>query len=147
MPDTTIASDRLYGIEFRPQEFDLYADALRFDLRSALMADDEAAVADRHWRLTILEAVAEIPAEDGLSAGKARTLRVLRCGWEVELVPAVPCAARDVGDDTAATALAVDRIAAVVNDLAQRAGFTGVPLGPEAVTTLLHRFRTGAHTP
>lgn len=138
-----IVSQRLYGIEFRPQEFDLYADHLTFDLRSAIVADDPSVIAERHWRLCVLEAVAAVPPTDGIAGGTPRRLRVLRCGWELELEPDRPCAGDDLPDDPTGIAAAVERIAETVNLLARRAGFTSDPLGPETVTTLLHRYHAG----
>jgi hypothetical protein len=137
-----IVSDRLYGITMRPQELALYGEQVEFNLRYSAIFDREDEVTDKHFKLLVLEIVAELPADDELGR-EAGALLLVKCGWELELSTAEPCRVGTLDELTEELPRLLDRVAETINELARRARLEA-PLGPELVTTLLHRYRTQA---
>jgi hypothetical protein len=136
-----LVADRLYGITLKPQELALYGGKVLFDLRFAPMAEERDEPATSHFKLMVLEVVAQLdPADELARQGHARLL-VAKCGWELEFATDQPCRTLDLPEAPQEAALALERIADTINDLARRAGI-GQPLGPDVVTQLLLRYRT-----
>ena len=130
-----VIADRLYGLSFRPQELALHGESVQVQLRYSPIFDDAAACTERHFSLLVLEMWAEpTPGE---------RLELIRIGWELERLSPTPVAAGSVFESLAEVPLLLDRIAVTINELAHKAGLPPA-LGPEAVTTLLHRYRLGA---
>jgi hypothetical protein len=144
-PRVTLAADRLYGITMRPQELAWYGEAARFHLSYAAIYDDPLEVAGTHFKLLVVEITAPIAADDPLRAEHPgqESLQLLKCGWELELSVEPACQVGTLVEQPAEIARLLDRVADTVNDLARRAGLDA-PLGPDVVTTLLHRYRTGS---
>jgi hypothetical protein len=136
----TIVADRLYGITMRPQELALYGESVEFNLRYSPIFDREDEVTDKHFKLLVLEIAAELPEDDELGQ-QARTLQLVKCGWELELSTSEACLVGTLDELPEEMPRLLERIAETVNELARRARLEA-PLGPELVTTLLHRYRT-----
>jgi hypothetical protein len=134
----TIVSDRLYSILMRPQELALYGDKVRFDMRYSPIFEDENEVAERHFKLLILEIEAVPPATRTDIKGP---LVLLKCGWEIELSVAEPTRVGSIPEIPREVALLLERIADTANELARRAGLEA-PLGPDVVEKLLAEYRT-----
>lgn len=139
-----IDSDRLYGVEYRPQELALYGEQVRFRLRCAPVFDDPAELTDTHFRLMVLEITAQVPTDltDSAQTSGAPTneLQLLKIGWELTLRTATAQQVGTLVEGIGEAARLLDRIAEAVNDLARRAGLDA-PLGPEVVTHLLTTYR------
>ncbi len=133
------STDRLYGIDFLPQELALHGGKVDFTLRYSPIFDDPAEVATTHFAVLVLEVTATVPGENGTTVRR----RLLRCGWELEQTTAEPCAVEAIPEDPAVVRRLLEKIADTVNDLAVRAGLPG-PLTAEVLTTLLHHYRTSA---
>ena len=132
-----IIADRLYGLSFRPQELALYGESVQVQLRYSPIFEDPEARSERHFSLLVLEMWAEpTPGE---------RLELIRIGWELERQSPTPVAVGAVTESLSEVPLLLDRIAVTVNELAHKAGLPPA-LGPEAVTTLLHRYRLGARS-
>ena len=141
MPATIIA-DRLYGIEYRPQELALYGERVSFRVRCAAVFEDPAELTTTHYRLMVLEIHSEVPPDAELGRAGGR-LQLLKIGWELTLE--VPTAEQvgSVPESPAEIARLLERIALTVNDLARRAGLEA-PLGPDVVTQLQLDYLTRA---
>jgi hypothetical protein len=135
MTDPSPVADRLYGINFRPQELALYGESVRFDLRYSPMCDDPAELLDRHWVVAVLEMTAEVPpdAELGREGG---TLELLRCGWELECTTEAKIPAGSLAISLPMVRRLVDRMADTINELAARAGLEA-PMGTDVIDRLL----------
>jgi hypothetical protein len=143
MTDTpTIAGDRLYGISIHPQELALYGDKVEFHLRYSPIFDDENEVAERHFKLMVLEIFAEIPADNAMRSRGSR-LQLLKCGWELELEVGVPVQVGTLTELDNEVPLLLGRIADTVNELARRARLEA-PLGPDVVKGLIADYRAQA---
>jgi hypothetical protein len=136
----TIVADRLYGITMRPQELALYGESVEFNLRYSAIYEREDEVTDTHFKLLVLEITAELPEDDEL-ARQAGMLQLVKCGWELELKSPEPCKVGTLEELPEEMPRLLDRVAETVNELARRARLEA-PLGPELVTTLVHRYRT-----
>ena len=144
-PAAAISGDRLYGISMRPQELALYGERVSCEVRYSAIADDEAATAERHYKLLVLEiaANANAPGAPGAPGAPVRRLQLLKCGWELELTSSAPCRTAELAELADEVPLLLARIADTVNELARRAGLEA-PLGPELVSDLVQRYRSGA---
>jgi hypothetical protein len=140
----SINADRLYGISMRPQELALYGEKVAFDLRYSPIYDDEQEVTQTHFKLLVFEISAELPQDDELGREQKR-LQLVKCGWELELKVATACRVGTLEELPEEMPLLLGRVAEMVNDLARRARLEA-PMGPELVTTLLHRYRLEALT-
>ena len=137
----SFVSDRLYGITMRPQELALYGEKVHFSLRYSPIADRPDELADRHFKLLVLEVHAELPSEDALAHGKPRRLQLLKCGWEAELATTVPARTDQLAELDDEVPRLLGRIADTVNELARRAGLEA-PLGPDLVNELVVGYRS-----
>ena len=143
---STIAGDRLYGISMRPQELAIYGEAVSFALRYGPVVDDASAEATQHFKLLVLEIHADLRQDDALAHGKPRKLQLLKCGWELELRTVTACRTDSLVERDDEVPRLLTRIADTVNDLARRAGLEA-PLGPDLITDLLQRYRSGLASP
>ena len=134
-----ISGDRLYGIAMRPQELALYGERVSCEVRYSPIVDDEAVAAERHYKLLVLEIAVDLASA---TAGPARRLQLLKCGWELELTSASPCRVAELPELAEEVPLLLARIADTVNELARRAELEA-PLGPQLVADLVQRYRTG----
>lgn len=139
---TTITADRLYGIEYRPQELALYGERVSFRVRCAAVFEDPAELTTTHYRLMVLEIHSEVPADAELGRTGGR-LQLLKIGWELTLEVATAVQVGTVPESPAEIARLLERIAVTVNDLARRAGLEA-PLGPDVVTQLQLDYLTRA---
>ena len=130
-----LAADRLYALSIRPQEWDGLREHARLAMRWGPLADDPAVPARRHWFLLVVECRVRLPAGDPLGAQHPDGLEVLRCGWEAELDLPVDLPATAVETEQQLIPDLLGKIAAVVNDVAGRAGVGGL-LTPEIVQAL-----------
>ena len=130
-----LIGDRLYGVEYKPHELSIYGEQVNFHLRWSPIADDLAQAATTHYRLLVLEIVAEVP-QDGLDPRQGQVIELLKIGWECELRTVEPAAAEDLADPPEHLRHALVAIADTVNDLARRAGYEA-PLGTDVVDYLL----------
>ncbi|MCS6969783.1 MAG: hypothetical protein RMM29_02825 [Planctomycetota bacterium] len=122
MADCALLADRLYAVHCRPQEWDECRAAVQLTLRWHPLAEDEGAVAERQAVLVVLSAHAALPEGHPLRAAHPQGLEVLRCGWEAVLACAPPRSAAQLALPEEILAVLVQRAAALVNELAQRAG-------------------------
>lgn len=136
-----IAADRLYSINLRPQELDLYGDALTFALRYAPMIDDPTEQHTTHFKLLVLDITAKISPEDRSAFGGHESLQVAKCGWEVELTTADPAITATLVELPEELPLLLNHIANAINDLARRARIPE-PLGTDVITQLIYQYRT-----
>jgi hypothetical protein len=136
-----ITADRLYSISVRPQELDLYGDALTFALRYAPMIDAPDEQHTTHFKILVVEVTARISPEDRTAFGGHETLQVAKCGWEVELTTSAPAVTATLVELPEELPLLLNRIAATINDLARRARIPE-PLGTDIVTQLIYQYRT-----
>ncbi|HYE07628.1 MAG TPA: hypothetical protein VEL07_19070 [Planctomycetota bacterium] len=146
MSKPRIAADRLYALDIRPQELAVYGERVRFDLRYAPIFDDPAEVADRHYKLLVLEILAPLPPADAQRRGGPAgggELALLKIGWELELTTATPCRVGTLTDLAEELPLLLGRVADTVNELARRAKLEA-PLGPDLVRQLIADFRAQA---
>lgn len=79
-----------------------------------------------------------MPAEAGERAGQR--LDLLKIGWELELVCAVPCVVGSLTEQPGEMKHLLDRVADTVNELARRAGLEA-PFTPVVVEQLLVDYR------
>lgn len=128
----TVVADRLYSLSFRPQETALYGQRLRFELRLAAISDAPQTPTRQHWKLMVLEAIADVPADAERPAGE---LQVLKIGWELTLETAEALAPAQLAEGPGERRRALERIADTVNELARRAGLEA-PFGPDLVDHL-----------
>lgn len=135
-----IVGDRLYGIDFRPQELALHGERVRFDLRCSVIADEMDVPAEQHWKLLVMQVFAPLTEALAKQHG-TNELLLLKCGWELELRAEPAVAARALADTAEELRLLLSRIADTVNDLARRAGLEA-PLGPALVDSLLAELLT-----
>jgi len=144
-PGVKMVGDRLYGITMRPQELALYGEDARFHLHYAAIFDDPAEITDTHFKLLVVEITVPLAIDDPIRVNNPGqdSLQVLKIGWELELSAAPACQVGTLVEQPAEIARLLDRVADTINDLARRAGLDA-PLGPDVVTTLLHRYRTGS---
>ncbi len=140
MSKPRIAADRLYALDIRPQELAVYGQRVRFDLRYAPIFDDPAEVADRHYKLLVLEILAPLSADDARQRGGQRELALLKVGWELELTTAAPCRVGTLAELEEEVPLLLGRVADTINELARRAKLEA-PLGPDLVRQLISDYR------
>jgi hypothetical protein len=127
----------------RPQELALYGEKVHFGLRYSPIADRPDELAERHFKLLVLEVHAELPSADALAHGKPRRLQLLKCGWEAELATTVPARVDQLAELDEEVPRLLGRIADTVNELARRAGLEA-PLGPDLVRDLVVSYRSNA---
>ncbi len=140
MSKPRIAADRLYALDIRPQELAVYGERVRFDLRYAPIFDDPAEIAERHYKLLVLEILAPLSADDAKQRGGQRELALLKIGWELELTTAAPCRVGTLVDLDEELPLLLGRVADTINELARRAKLEA-PLGPDLVRQLIADYR------
>lgn len=136
----TIVADRLYGISMRPQELALYGERVRCEMRYQPIFDDADEVTATHFKLLVLELSAEVPAGEELGEGGGE-LQLVKCGWELELRTAEPCRVGTLAELPEELPRALGRVAATVNDLAERAGIDP-PLPASVVADLVREHRS-----
>ncbi len=141
MPDAApaIEADRLYSLNYRPQELALHGENVRFHLRCAVVYDDPAEITVTHFRLAVLEISADLPADPDLGRA-AGPLLLLKIGWEIVVTTPSPQRVGTVPEAPGEAERLLNAMADTVNDLARRAGLDA-PLGPEVVTQLLTSYR------
>ncbi len=133
------SADRLYGIDFLPQELALHGGKVDFTLRYSPIFEDPAEVTTSHFTVLVLEVTATVPGESGTTVRR----RLLRCGWELEQTSAHPIPVGSLPERPEEVRLLLEKIAVTVNDLAARAGLPA-PLHDEVTSSLLHHYRTTA---
>ena len=139
MTEIIASADRLYGIDFLPQELALHGGKVDFTLRYSPIYDDPAQTATEHFSVLVLEVLATVPGE----ADTVVRRRLLRCGWEFEQTTATAIPVGTLPEQREDVRRLLEKIASTVNDLAGRAGLPS-PMTDEIVTTLLHHYRSGA---
>lgn len=130
-----VTGDRLYALELRPQEFSLYGEAVRFQVRYAPVADDLGEPATEHPKVLILEAVVDVQGPDE----QPMALTVLKIGWEATITTPTALPASDLVEHPAEVRLLLARIGDTVNDLARRAGLEAL-LGPDVIDGLVDAY-------
>jgi len=139
MTAITASVDRLYGIDFLPQELALHGGQVDFTLRYSPIFEDPGEITVSHFTVLVLEVTATVPGDQGTTVRR----RLLRCGWELEQTTAQPIPVGTLPERPEEVRQLLEKIAATVNDLALRAGLP-VPLRDEVITSLLHHYRTSA---
>jgi hypothetical protein len=139
VPRPAIVGDRLYGIHLRPQELALHGERVEFELRYSPIFEDDAELAERHFKLLVLEIHVALSGE---GQQRAQRLQLMKCGWELELSTPGPVRVGTLPELEEEVPLLLGRVADTVNDLARRAGLEA-PLGPELVADLVGRYRAG----
>jgi hypothetical protein len=134
---STLAGDRLYGINLRPHELALHGEKVQFGLRYSPIFDDPTERTTHHFFLLVLEIHAEVALDD---AAPPKRVQLLKCGWELERTTATDQTVGSVAEEPGDVPLLLKRIADTVNDLARRAGLEA-PLGPSVVDQLLADYR------
>lgn len=135
-----IVADVLYGISMRPQELAMYGDKATFSLRYAPMFDDPQHLSQEHFKMLVVESHCQLPPDVELGQSGYRDLELLRCGWQLELQSAEPCALAEVTESEQEMELLLNRVADTVNDLAVRADIEP-PMPDEVLTRLLAEYR------
>ncbi len=134
---STLAGDRLYGINLRPHELALHGEKVQFGLRYSPIFDDPAERTTHHFFLLVLEIHAEVALDDA----PPKRVQLLKCGWELERTTATDQTVGSVAEEPGDVSLLLKRIADTVNDLARRGGLEA-PLGPAVVARLIADFRS-----
>ncbi len=133
LPTVTRKADRLYSIEFRPQELDLYSDSVRVEVRWQPMDEEPEVARAEHVVLLVLEITAPRPTDLG---GGGEPLRLLKVGWEVDVLATPECRPDDLPRTTDVFRHVLERMVDAANRLAEQAG-TGTPFSRAQVTQWL----------
>jgi len=136
--------DRLYSVQFRPQELALYGEKVEFSLRYGVVADDPKEPATEHFRLLVLHVTCELP-EGHEMLPQGGQLELLKCGWELHLETAEPTSAEALEEGAGEVPRLLARVAETVNELAARGGLEA-PLGTDVQDRLIAAYRRNHRT-
>jgi len=136
----TLAGDRLYSINLRPQELALYGERVDFSLRYGPIGADADGPDRTHYKLLVLEITVDLPPDDELAAGKPLHLQLLKCGWELTLTTSHDCLITALQETDQEVPHLLGRIADTVNELSRRAGLEA-PLAPTVIEQLTTTYR------